>query len=214
MYDIIAWVKSYIQPLSRGRIEKDEGDTLKLSDLLPKGSRPNITKTSSYGISFKAPGKGVFAYFLNFLGFTDSSTAVSYHDRKRPVPQKTGEVILYCRKEGEDGTPVRITFDPDGNLLIHSEESVSVSTKIKTVTSDDSTENVKNYKVIATTKIEFDSDDVVVGKGASEKPLNGETATTKYNAHLHFDGLGLPCTTPVEPWVPAEVQSQKVKVAK
>lgn len=214
------WVKTYIQPLGRGKFNQTIKDNVKMEDLLPKGTRDNFTNASPYGIVSKTPKK-VFGYFLNFLGFHDSPIIIAHLDQMKPAPSKDGEVIFYCRKPDGTTFPVKMTFDPDGELKLETSENVTIITKNVTVQCDDATINSKNTNInaenaiiTATTKIQHKSDNVEVGNGPHEKVLNGESTFASFNAHLHTDIFGLPTSAPINPLVTETHLSNKVKAGK
>lgn len=203
---IKAWVSRYIQPVSRGEFNQTIKDKVKLTNLIPSGTRDDFTNTSLYGIVSKTPKK-VFGFFLNLMGDHNAPLIFAHLDKVKPVPQKDGEIIWYCRKSDGTTFPVKMTFDPDGILNIETDVSVNIISKNVTI-------NCENATVTATTKAKIASDDVEVGNGALEKTVNGETYLPFYNQHIHLDFLGLPTNQPVTPMVIADHLSTKVKAAK
>lgn len=204
--DLKRAVLQFIQPLSRGEINKTESDNIKMTGLIPEGTKENFTNGTLYGISSKVP-KGVFGFFQNLFGSHDSPIIIAHLDSLKPKATKDGQIIFYCRKPDGTTFPVSMDFDPDGKLNINTSEEVNIITKKAYVKSE-------TTLIDSTTKIQLKCDDVEVGGSGFEKVVNGETYLTFYNEHSHMDFFGLPVQPPMVPMVEGDHLSSQVKAGK
>jgi len=157
---IMNMIRSFTQPLMRGRVLKTSDPKATLDDLVPSGQADNFQQTFPFGF-VAAPPKGVLAYFLNLFGNSQLPVIFSFLDKSRPAPTGPGEVVLYSKSADGSSVQVKITLGADGVLTIN-----------------------------APSKVKVLCDDVEIGEGTLEKVLNGETFQQRYNDHTHIDSMG------------------------
>lgn len=206
-------VLQIVQPLSRGTVNKTESDNIKMTGLIPEGTKENFTNGSLYGISSKVP-KGVFGFFQNLFGTHDAPVIIAHLDSLKPKATKDGQIIFYCRKPNGTTFPVTMDFDPDGKLNINTNEEINITSPTVNVFATNVKVESETTLIDSSTKIQVKCDDVEVGSSDFEKVVNGETYKTFYNEHMHTDFFGLPVQPPIVPMTDEEHLSSQVKAGK
>jgi hypothetical protein len=203
---IRSFILGIVQPLKVGKMVDQNKTQASMDNLFPDGFNDKFRLTSPFGLIAKLP-KGVTAFYESLFGSQHEQIITAWLHANRPDPVGVGEVVFYSTDETGNALKVVMTLGNDGKLTVNCPTDFIEMCVNRAITAS------AGFTVNAPKSV-LNSSTVEIGDSGLEKPFNGETVLTKYNAHSHYDSFGLPVSPPIEPLVASSDLSQKVKVAK